>query len=542
MPGSHLFRNLNVLLVIVVMNSNFSLMMKPMKQWLVITIFMASAAAVYAAPPATVDRPNVILIYADDLGVGMLGCYGQQVVSTPHIDQLASEGIRFTNYYGCTFCAPARYSLATGMHDGRVNAWGHSKAGLIVERDAGRISEGAFQTQFASLKADARPIHEQEVFLGQVAQRADYHTAQFGKLDSGFLTWNERVRRFGWDFHEGYYDHVRAHGFYPPYLWVNGEKKSLEGNPHADAAKMTEKGDEPVGSGGETYSQEVFIQDILRYVREHRDERFFLYHPTQLPHGPVAIPQLHPDFVDHPTMSLAEKKYASMIKMLDDHVGLILQELKALGLDEKTVVLFTADNGHEMYYGPKPSYRQSINAAGEVTNLTTNKWRTRESGDIFDGAGGRAGMKRSGYQGGVQLPMIVRWPGKISPGATTDMLAAQYDVLPTVADLTGGQTPKGKDGISFVPALLNRTQSRQHEYVIVNNGFVSGHLSRTCLIAIDGWKLVEVDRDKDLFQLYHLPEDNEERHDLAAKHPEKVAQLKGILLRELDSARPDLPQ
>jgi arylsulfatase A-like enzyme len=174
-------------------------------------------------PPATMDRPNVILIYADDLGIGMLGCYGQQVVATPHIDQLASEGIRFTNYHGCTFCAPARYSLATGMHDGRINSWSHNQAGLIVKRDLGQITEEAFQVQFASLKANARPIHEQEVFLGQVAQKADYHTAQFGKLDSGFLTWNERVRRFGWDFHEGYYDHVRAHGFYPPYLWVNGE-------------------------------------------------------------------------------------------------------------------------------------------------------------------------------------------------------------------------------------------------------------------------------------------------------------------------------
>lgn len=484
--------------------------------------------------------PNIILIYADDLGIGMLGCYGQEVVKTPHIDQLAAEGMRFTNYYGSTYCAPARYALATGMHDGRINGWNHSDAGLIVQRDAGRITEEEFQERFAGLKARARPIQQDEVFLGQVAQRAGYHTAQFGKLDSGFLTWNERVKRFGWDHHEGYYDHVRAHGFYPPYIWVNGDKRPLEGNTHADAAKMSEKGDEPVGSGGETYSQEVFIQDILQYIRDHKKEPFFLYHSTQLPHGPVAIPELHPDFADHPTMSLAEKKYASMIKMLDDHVGLIMQELKDLGLDEKTVVLFTADNGHEMYYGPKPSYREGVNAKGEPTNLTDNKWRTSEAGDIFNGAGGRAGLKRSGYQGGVQLPMIVRWPGKIKPGTTTDLLAAQYDILPTVAELSGGQIPAGKDGISIVPTLLHQRQPHMHDYVIINNDFRGKHLSRACLVSGDGWKLVEIDRDEELYQLYYLPEDNEERVDLAGEFPERVTELKTILLEELDSERPDL--
>ncbi len=503
-------------------------------------LVLSMLSGMHGCQPESSELPNIVLIYADDLGIGMLGCYGQQLVSTPNIDQLAQEGMRFTSYYGSVFCAPSRYSLATGMHDGRLNSWNHSQAGLIVQRDAGRISEEEYQKQFARLRSKARPIQEHEVFLAQVASKAGYRTAQFGKLDSGFLTWSERVKRFGWDFHEGYYDHVRAHGFYPPYIWVNGVKKPIEGNPHPDAGKMSELGDEPVGSGGQTYSQEVFIQDIILYLREHKDDRFFLYHPTQLPHGPVAIPRLHPDFADNPNMSLAEKKYASMIRMLDDHVGLIMQELKNLGLDEKTIVLFTADNGHEMYYGPKPSYGQNLNAKGEETNLSTNKWRTSEGGDIFNGAGGRAGLKRSGYQGGVQLPMIVRWPGHIDPGTTTHLLSVQYDILPTVADLCGGETPRGKDGISFLPTLLNQSQTPQHDYIIINNGFRKAHLSRACLITKDGWKLVEIDRTEDHFQLYYLPEDNEERNDLAARHPLKVTDLKEILLRELDSPRPDL--
>jgi len=159
------------------------------------------------------ERPNVILIYADDLGIGLLGSYGQKVINTPHIDRLAEEGIRFTNYYGGVFCAPARWSLATGMHDGRIGGWKYTNAGLPILRDAGEITEEEYQIRFEALKASAHPIPENEVFLGQIAQEAGYVTAPFGKLDRGFLTWPERVKRFGWDYHEGYYDHQRAHGF-----------------------------------------------------------------------------------------------------------------------------------------------------------------------------------------------------------------------------------------------------------------------------------------------------------------------------------------
>ena len=204
---------------------------------------------------------------------------------------------------------------------------------------------------------------------------------------------------------------------------------------------MSEKGNEPVGSGGETYSQNVFIEGILSYIREHKDKPFFLYHPTQLPHGPVAIPELHPDFADHPTLSLAEKKYASMVKMLDDHVGLIMQELKVLGLDESTVVLFSSDNGHELFYGPKRHKFKKL-ANGQKANLTDRKWRTSNGGDVFNGGGGRTGAKRSAYQGGMQCPLIVRWPGKIKAGSESDLLSSRYDFMATLADLIQVQIPK----------------------------------------------------------------------------------------------------
>lgn len=487
---------------------------------------------------AEVEKPNVILIYADDLGPGLLGCYGQELIKTPHIDRLAEEGIRFDNYYGGVFCAPARWTLLTGLHDGRYGGWEQSSAGLPILRDSGQISEEEFQKRLAEMKANAHPIHPNEVFLGQVAQQAGYSTAQFGKLDRGFLTWAERVERFGWDYHEGYYDHQRAHGFYPPYLWRNGETFELEGNFDPRCGKMSEKGDEPVGSGGKTYSQNVFIESILNYIREHKDEPFFLYHSTQLPHGPVAIPELHPDFAELPNLSLAEKKYASMVKMLDDHVGLIMAELKVLGLDENTIVFFTSDNGHELYYGPKPSYHAQTRLNGEKANLTDKKWRTSEDGDVFDGAGGRAGLKRAGYQGGMQCPMIVRWPGRIAPGSKTELLSAHYDFMATLADVIGGKSPMGKDSISYLPTLLGNTQSKSHDHVVVNNQF--NRMASSAIISKEGWKLIEIDKAADHFQLYNIHEDNEERFEISDKHPKIVKKLKQALLEELNSERKDI--
>ncbi|TWU19022.1 Arylsulfatase [Allorhodopirellula heiligendammensis] len=512
-----------------------------MKKQLVALVFTMSVLSICAASTHTcgADRPpNVILIFADDLGPGMLGCYGQQVVTTPHIDQLAAEGMKFTNYYGGVYCAPARWTLLTGMHDGRVGGWANSRPGLPILRDAGKITEAQYQTRLAELKRNSHPIGDDEVFLAQIAQHAGYETAQFGKLDRGFLTWHERVKRFGWDFYEGYYDHQRCHGFYPPYLWRNGERFELPGNRMADCGKTSEAGDEPVGYGGETYSQNVFIEGILKYLRSHQDKPFFLYHPTQLPHGPVAIPELHPDFADHPSMTLAEKKYASMVKMLDDHVGLIMAELKSLGLDDDTVVLFSSDNGHELYYGPKPAYKKQQLPSGEPANLTDKKWRTREHGDIFDGAGGRAGLKRSGYQGGMQCPLIVRWPGKIASGTETSLLSCHYDFLATLADLLGEETPAGKDGISYLPTLLGNPQTQMHDYVIINNHFNA--MGSRALISLEGFKLVEADRDRDDFQLYNILDDNEERVDLSERYPEKVKQLKQTLRQQINSQRPDL--
>ncbi|MCK5942399.1 MAG: sulfatase-like hydrolase/transferase, partial [Planctomycetes bacterium] len=269
---------------------------------------VAAALLALAGTSAAQDRPNVVLIMADDLGMGMLGHYGQKVVTTPNIDRLAAEGIAFTNYHGNTFCAPARASLLSGLHDGRRGVGSHTPGGFLVrlERQLADIDDPKERAEHRRRRYDAHiarraaatKIPDDTLLLGQVAQLAGYRTAQFGKLDAGFLTWHERVRRHGWDHYVGYYDHVRAHCFYPPYLWKNGARLPLAGNTSADAGKRSERGREPVGEGGETYSQDVFLRELLAFLRDHArhhaDQRFFLYHSTQLPHGPVAVEALHP--------------------------------------------------------------------------------------------------------------------------------------------------------------------------------------------------------------------------------------------------------
>lgn len=483
-------------------------------------------------------KPNVIFIMADDLGPGMLGCYGQQLIKTPHIDRLATEGMKFNNYYGATFCAPSRWSFLTGMHDGRIGGWEYNKAGLPILRDKGEITEAEYQKRLAQHKANSHPIPPHEVFLAQIGQQAGYRTAQFGKLDRGFLTWHERVKRFGWDYYDGLYDHQRCHGFYPPYMWRNGERYDLPGNHDPECGKYLEQGDAPAGSGGQTHSQLVFIDEILKYIRANKDEPFFLYHPTQLPHGELGIPSIHVDFENDERLTYEEKKYASMIRMLDDHVGLILNELEVQGIDDNTMVLFSSDNGHCAYYSNVyDTFKSQKLPDGTAFDLLGNKWRSH--GDVFDGGGGRAGAKRSGFQGGIQCPMLVRWPGKIKPGTETDLLSSHYDFLATLADVGGVPVPKGKDSISYLPTLLGQSQKQLHDYVVVQNKRF--YMGSSTLITRDGFKLIETGgKKRDHLQLYNILDDEMETNELSAQYPEKVEELKKILKREVGSERPDL--
>lgn len=480
---------------------------------------------------AQTKRPNIILIYADDLGIGLLSHEGQKIISTPHIDQLAQDGIRFQRSYANMLCAPARASLLTGLYDSHAVSFPISNAGAYM-----RAEESSLATIEKTINEKLPAVSKDQVFLGQVAQSMGYKTAQFGKLEWGFSTTDEQMKRHGWDYYLGYLDHARAHGFYPPFLFENGQMVRYEGNTLLNAGKSMEPETEASykecwdRTGKETYSQDIFMKGLLDYIETNKENPFFIYFPTQLPHGPVSIPEIHPDFADDERLTSIEKEYASMVKMLDDNVGQLVEKLKELNLEENTIVIFTTDNGHEIYYSKEGRIEKPYTniQTGERFDDHTNKYYSELAGDVFDGNGAQAGMKRSNLEGGIRVPLIIKWPGKIEKGTVSQRLTANYDLLPTIAELTGYSKSFETDGLSYYDELVNTgVQNPQHEFVVYSS------FTGPTLITQDGWKLRTI-LSKDVFELFFLPEDLKEQHDLSALHPDKLESLKKSLLEACD--------
>lgn len=474
------------------------------------------------------QSPNIILIYADDLGIGLLGHEGQQIITTPHIDQLAEEGMRFTNAYSNMLCAPARASLITGLHDCHEERFEITGGALYKQAN---FSDSAYREKASRINRALTPIPDDQVFLAQVAKAQGYATAQIGKLEWGFTATDEQMKRHGWDYYYGYLDHVRAHGFYPPFLFENGEIVNIEGNTLVSSGKSKEP-ETPEAfaerhdmTGKAQYSQDLFMDKALSFITNNKDNPFFLFFPTQLPHGPVSIPEIHPDFINDTRLTEIEKEYASMVKMLDDNVGTIMSKLKELGLDENTLVIFTADNGHEIYYSKEGGITKPYSniQTGERFNDLDQKYYSELAGDVFDGNGGRAGLKRSNLQGGINVPLIARWPNQIAKGKVSGELVANYDLMSTLAEMTGFTAPMKTDGTSFFQTLISNESKVKRNFVIYAS------YTGPTLITKDGWK-VRTDLKKDTFELFYLPEDFKEENDLSQVNPEKLQELKAQLL------------
>ncbi len=476
------------------------------------------------------DLPNVVFIYADDLGRGLLSSEGQKIIETPNIDKLSARGVRFENAYGSMYCAPARASLLTGYHDCQTDKWKIARGGTYISLSEDKTLEHTTIQQ--ALDEQYGPVPEDEMFLAEVFQQAGYVTGQFGKLDWGFSTTHKQLKRHGWDEYYGYYDHVRCHGFYPPFLFENGKQLTVEGNTLADCGK-TKESDANGGyedrwnmEGKKHYSQNLILDKMLAFIREHKEDRFFLYHPTQLPHGPSAIPEIHQDFVDNPDLTEIEKTYASMVKMLDDHVGIMVEELEKLGLLENTIIVFTSDNGHELYYPSEGKLVKSNkeNLRGEKIDNINTKYYSNTAVDVFDGNDGMAGIKRSNWEGGVRVPLIYYWKGHIEGGRTVNQLVANYDMMATYADLFNIELPEEKQSLSYLPELLgneNPTKRAQTVYA----SFMG-----PALVTHDGWKL-RYYTPEDIFQLYYLPNDYREENNLIEENNDKFLELKKTLLQ-----------
>jgi arylsulfatase A-like enzyme len=341
-------------------------------------------------------KPNIIFIMADDLGYGDLGCYGQKVIRTPHIDRLAAEGMRFTQCYaGSTVCAPSRSVLMTGQHTGHTR----------VRGNFGKVGGVGPQRRV--------PLAKEDVTVAEVLKRAGYVTGITGKWGLGEPGTTGIPNRQGFDEWLGYLNQRNAHSYYPPYLWRNEEKQILEGN------RKGKKGQ---------YTHDMFTEFALSFIRENAKKPFFLYLACTIPHAKYEIPSVAP--YEGMGWKKDEKVHAAMVTRLDKDVGRIMALLKDRDIDEKTVVFFCSDNG------------------------AAKRW-----GGRFDSSGPLRGAKRDMYEGGIRTPMIARYPGKVAAGSESDLAWYFPDVLPTLAELAGAKAlPKHMDGVSVVPTLLGRKQ------------------------------------------------------------------------------------
>ncbi|WP_281614751.1 sulfatase-like hydrolase/transferase [Flammeovirga sp. SubArs3] len=485
------------------------------------------------------EKPNVLLIYCDDLGPGVLGSYGQKLIATPNIDKLAKEGMLFTSAYGSNVCSPARASMLTGLHNGHAPR--HTPGGLQNELSIGAIDQTTFDKK-VTIKSN-----QGHYYIGQMAQSAGYSTAYIGKLGFGYSDTKEMIDSYGFDYHVGLYDAVMCWSFYPPYYRLNGETIPLPNNP-----KLTKR--EPncplVGEENMTYVEDVWVEHALKYMEEKKDEPFFMIYATQLPHGPASIAPKDFKYKGHEGWTKKEQVFASMIYKLDQSVGKLLDKLDELNLSDNTVVIFTGDNGHEpqSYVNMNPNakdpdivYDYSSNTFDQSKVKKEKKkeyWNGHHQGeDIFEGTQGRRGIKRHNHEGGINIPYIAKWPNHIKSGKESDFIITDYDIMPTVADLMGIDL-EVTDGISYLPTLLGKGKQKSHDFIFFK---CTTGVSQDVIIK-DGWKLInERDVEKSDFEtqqkvykwaLYHLDKDPYEKKDLAAKYPEKVKELKALIQQQ----------
>jgi arylsulfatase A-like enzyme len=437
-----------------------------------------------AGAAAQTDRPNIIFILADDLGYGEVGAYGQQLMLTPNVDRLASEGMRFTHFYaGSTVCAPSRSVLMTGLHLGHTRVRGNA---------GGR-------------NMDAQTLQPGDVTIARVLQQAGYATGLVGKWGLGEVDSVGEPRKQGFDYYFGYLNQTHAHNHYPSFLWRNGEKVTL---PNI----VTPVGTTP-GAGyaatGVVYADDLITDDALTFIERHKDKPFFLFLSLVTPHANNERARERGDgnevpdygiYADRPWKD-SVKGHAAMVSRLDRDVGRVLDQVKALGLDRRTLIIFSSDNGPHREGGP--DYDPSFFKAG----------------------GPYRGIKRSLTDGGIRVPFIARWPGTITAGSVSPHVGCFGDMMATWAELGGGKAPAAIDSLSIVPTLLGRPGQKAHEYLYWE--FYEQGVSQAVLM--DGrWKAIRLKTPTAPIELYDLSNDPAEASDVSVQHPAIVARAAAL--------------
>jgi arylsulfatase A-like enzyme len=434
------------------------------------------------------SKPNIIYILADDLGYGDLSFQGQTRFETPNIDQLARDGMVFTQHYsGSTVCAPSRSSLLTGQHTGHTPIRGNKEI----------FPEGQ------------HPMPADTYTLAKMVKEEGYATACFGKWGLGFPGSEGDPVNQGFDLFFGYNCQRMAHHYYPWYLWHNTEKFYLEGNE---------------GKQENEYGPDVIHEFAMDFLESNRDQPFFMFYASLIPHAELFapdsildqfkgkyLPEVHYEGVDdgpdyrigpYGSQEHSHAAFVAMVTILDRQVGEIVQKLEELGIADNTLIIFTSDNGPHQEGGADPEY--------------------------FDSNGPFRGFKRDLYEGGIRVPMIAKWPEKINPGTTSDHVSAFWDVLPTVAEILDKESPEGIDGISFLPTLTGKGEQKEHPYLYWEFHERGGRIA----VRQGKWKGVRYDvksnPEKEM-ELYNLESDPGEETNLAGEYPEKVKELMQIM-------------
>ncbi|MEO9930718.1 MAG: arylsulfatase [Rhodopirellula bahusiensis] len=494
------------------MNLAVSKSSKTLLAWTMLFVFfagssglvMSNAFAVESAtdPGSATARPNIVLIVADDLGYSELGCYGQAKIRTPRLDQLASEGIKLTNFYsGNAVCAPSRCCLMTGKHPGHAHV-----------RDNGDPKiDPAIREKLELEYPGQYPLPVEEITIAEHLKSVGYRTGAFGKWGLGHFGTTGDPNDQGFDLFYGFNCQRHAHNHYPKFLWRNRVKEVQPGNDRT--------------LHGETYSQDQFVNEacdfIRRSVAEDKTQPFFAYLPFAVPHLSIQVPEdevdeyegvieeaeyEHRGYLKHPRPRAG---YAAMVTRMDEGVGQVVDLIDSLGLGENTLILFTSDNG--------PTY---------------NRLGGSDS-DYFESAKGMKGLKGQLDEGGIRVPMIARQTGVVPAGRTSDWIGAWWDFLPTLTDAAGVKVDASTtDGVSFLPLLHGESQ-KDHEFLYWESPGYSGQQA----IRMGDWKAIRKGLSRrpkkgvtepPAFALYDLSKDLAESTDVSQSHPDVMAKIQAI--------------
>ncbi len=473
------------------------------------------------------QSPNIIYILADDLGYGELGVYGQEKIETPNIDILAKSGMTFTQHYtSAPVCAPARYMLLTGKHAGHSYIRGNDEW-----KERGDVWDYQAVIKDSTLEGQ-RPIPASTVLFPALLKEKGYTTGMVGKWGLGAPHTQAIPSKMGFDYFYGYNCQRQAHTYYPVHLYENEKRVYLNNDTIKPSKKIALGKDinDPKSYADyrlNEYTPDLIFDKMIQFVSNNKQNPFFLYWATPIPHNPIQAPQRWEEYYKNKFGEekpyLGEKGYyphqnpragyAAMISYLDENVGKLIDYLKKEGMYENTLIIFTSDNGVTYSGGTDGEFFNSSGTYGE--------------------AYGKA--KGFVYEGGIRVPMIASWPGYIKEGTKTDHISSHYDVMATLSELTGFKISESTDGISFLPELLGKSNQKEHEFLFWEYPEYGGQVA----IRIGDWKVIRQhlkDKKEPTVELYNLKEDPEESNNVADHYPKILAQAADIFKKEHSDA------